>query len=53
MASVKKQSQEQTYQSIRGYIVDAQRQVRAAVNSAMGRCVLADWGGYFQGVRGQ
>lgn len=35
MASVKKQSQEQTYQSIRGYIVDAQRQVRVAVNSAM------------------
>ena len=35
MAKVQKQSQEQTYQAIRGYVVDAQRQVRAAVNSAM------------------
>ena len=35
MSSIKKQSQEQTYQSIRGYVVDAQRQVRSAVNSAM------------------
>ena len=35
MKSMKKQSQEQTYQAIRGYVVDAQRQVRVAVNSAM------------------
>ena len=35
MAKVQKQSQELTYQAIRGYVVDAQRQVRAAVNSAM------------------
>lgn len=35
MATIKKQSQEQTYQAIRGYVVHAQRQVRAAVNSAM------------------
>jgi hypothetical protein len=32
---MKKQAQEQTYQTIRGYVVDAQRQVRMAVNSAM------------------
>ncbi|MBQ9816069.1 MAG: DUF1016 family protein [Proteobacteria bacterium] len=32
---MKKQAQEQTYQTIRGYVVDAQRQVRVAVNSAM------------------
>ena len=35
MVSIKKQAQEQTYQTIRGYVVDAQRQVRVAVNSAM------------------
>lgn len=35
MVSMKKQAQEQTYQTIRGYVVDAQRQVRVAVNSAM------------------
>lgn len=35
MVSMKKQAQEQTYQTIRGYVVDAQRQVRMAVNSAM------------------
>ena len=35
MVSMKKQSEEQAYQTIRGYIVDAQRQVRVAVNGAM------------------
>ena len=35
MSYITKQSQEQTYQSIRGYVVDAQRQVRSAINSAM------------------
>lgn len=35
MANVQKQSQERTYQAIRGFVVNAQRQVRIAVNSAM------------------
>jgi hypothetical protein len=35
MVSIKRQAQEQTYQTIRGYVVEAQRQVRVAVNSAM------------------
>ena len=35
MVSMKKQSEEQTYQTIRGFVVNAQRQVRIAVNSAM------------------
>ena len=35
MRSMQKQSQERTYQTIRSYVVDAQHQVRVAVNSAM------------------